>query len=274
MASTHALVGLTAVSSGSALAPPDHHQAPGAGRAGTTHHRPRCPTGRRTPRRSTRGSARRSACSRGTPCACRASTRPRISGRPAICTIAVDAVRKAMLPRPTNSPTGTGDGQARATRASASIGTPKASAVRATMRTSIDAAAGRGQRTDQRADADDREQDGEGGVGAAEVLGDEQREHDREVEGERADDRHHHQRHPQVGDAARVAQARRGPGPWPGAATGDGRSSEVRIIASADEHGDVGEAVDEERPAEADGGDEQAGERGTDDPGRGHERRC
>ena len=41
---------------------------------------------------------------------------------------------------------------------------------------------------------------------AVERLGDEQREHDLEVERERADDRHHHERDPEVGHGAHVAQ--------------------------------------------------------------------
>ncbi len=39
-----------------------------------------------------------------------------------------------------------------------------------------------------------------------EAAGDEEREDGLEVVGERADDRHHHERHPEVGDAAGVAE--------------------------------------------------------------------
>ena len=79
-------------------------------------------------------------------------------------------------------------------------------------------------------------------------------------------DGHHHQRHPHRRDAAHVAEAladlalrRR-----------EGRRSAARHRShhgqQPDEHGDVGEAVDQERPAEPDGRDEQPGERRADDP--------
>ena len=129
-----------------------------------------------TPGSRHRRSGRRSACCRGTPSPGGRAPGRASSGRGRICTIAVDAVRNAMLPSPTNSPTGTrarGVGATRQQRASRRRTRADATM---TSRTSIVLAPRGRQRTDQRTDADDREQQGERGVAAVERARDEQRE--------------------------------------------------------------------------------------------------
>ena len=76
---------------------------------------------------------------------------------------------------------------------------------------------------------------------AAEVTRREQREHGLEVVRQRADDAHHHERHPQLGHAAHVAQtlAHLTLGPRRRAATGAAPS--VRIIQRPTMHRDVRE---------------------------------
>ena len=72
--------------------------------------------------------------------------------------------------------------------------------------------------------------DGERRVVAVERALHEQRHDDLEVEGERADDRHHHERHPQLGDPLHVARARRAPAL---AALGDAATGAARPGASS-----------------------------------------
>ena len=89
--------------------------------------------------------------------ACSASTRPRISGAASSCTIAVDAVRKAMLASPSSGRDGEGDGL---------VGRDGHEGQRDAVGERADGdgadadarAPGDGEGADQRADADDREQ--------------------------------------------------------------------------------------------------------------------
>ena len=148
-----------------------------------------------------------------------------------------------------------------------------AAAPTTTSWTSIVVAAGGGQRARRASRRETTEYSRVKVVSApCERLLDEQRHDHVEVERERADDRHHHQRHPQLGHRCGRSAGRRGPGPCASAATGEARSSLVRIMQQADDHGDVGDAVDGEAPAVADGDDQQAGQRRADDARAGHQR--
>ena len=152
-----------------------------------------------------------------------ASTRPRISGAAFTCTIAVDAVRKAMLAQPIAMPNGNVEREARRERQREHRDAERGA--RHDDVTDRDLLAPRGrQRADQRTDADDREQHRERRVAAVERPLHEQRHHDLEVEGERPDDCHHDERDPQLGLATRVGES----GPYlPLAPLGDGRAPEL-----------------------------------------------
>ena len=125
---------------------------------------------------------------------------------------------------------------------------------------------------DERADADDREQDRERGARAVQVARREQREHGLEVVRQRSDHGHHHERRPQHRRVPGVAQARRAPVP--------SRAVSVRRRPQLlgphhperGEHREVRQAVEQEAPTEADGRDQQTGERRTDDARRRHQR--
>ena len=104
-----------------------------------------------------------------------------------------------MLPKPTSSPTGKATAVLGANGQERRCATPKASAPRPTTRMSITVRRALTSAPTSDADADHREEQGEGALAAAEVAGDEERDHDLEVEGQRADDGHHHERHPQLG---------------------------------------------------------------------------
>jgi len=162
--------------------------------------------------------------------ACRASTRPRMVGSARSCTIAVDEVRKPMLGEAHHE----ADGHRHhhpGERAKAAMATPKATALRPTVRTVTRVRRATRQGAHQGAEAEHGEEHRERGEVAAELAGDEQRHHGGEVERQRPDDRHHHQRHPQGRDAVGVAQALAHLAPARGL-TGAGRSSGERISAS------------------------------------------
>ena len=93
---------------------------------------------------------------------------------------------------------------------------------------------------------------------------DEQREDDGEVVAEGADYAEHDQRQPQLGDAAHVAQ----PGPHLSLAARCHRDPPQLVglhHPQGHEHGDVGNGVEDEAPAESDRHDEQTGEGGPED---------
>ena len=148
-------------------------------RAATAH---RCPTPpRRTPRprpparrhagptrrRPRPGSGRRSACCPRNTIDCSASTRPRICGSARSCTIAVDEVMNVMLVAPDEHRDGERDRQASASTANRSMAAPNASRrERSPERTLTLVRRARGQRAEQRPEAQDREQQREAGVAA------------------------------------------------------------------------------------------------------------
>ena len=138
--------------------------------------------------------------------ACSASTRPRIEGSARIWTMAVDAVMNVMLATPMSDADRVGDRHVGREREQQHR---HAEAERRDddVADGIDRSPGRQQRADERADADHRVDQRERRVVAVQGALDEQRHHRLEVERERADDGHHHERHPQLGHRAHVAEA-------------------------------------------------------------------
>ena len=127
--------------------------------------------------------------------------------------------------------------------------------------------AGGDQAADDRAGAHGRGEGAVGGGGAVEgVLGHEGQE-DLELVGQRPDDRHHRR----ANRAARGSTGRSGSlpgaGPWPDRSGARWQLADLHQ-AQGGEHGQVGGGVDVEAGGQAHGGDEQAGDGRTDDPGR------